>query len=320
MHHVVCRTLVLILTLALLLTQRLNAEDLNYFDSIGFANPTEILKLDPGIYQSLPAVYRVHVSGKAKFQFPSRVEFDHEQLNQDYDDFRSAVDFPAGTPRSIVQWVQIAAIPDRYLRPSSELTILEFGDGPLGSGTCYAIDRNGILVTNRHVVESVTDKILEDNEVLCHKPPSLSPLLANLIDKLGQWNEKNENDEFVRASLFGWFGAQCKRTTKVTKVEIEVAYSKKNWYGQTSQQLAATLATELFEQDTRKATLVPAQILAMGEPGDENDIAILKIDGNVRDALICLDFAQPQEFQSKARVYSLGFPGYRYDFVDQNSR
>ncbi len=289
-------------------------------NDIGLAKPEDVLKPEFGVYQSLPAVYRVHVTGSCKLQFPSQIDLDFDRLNQEYDAFCSAIEIPVGTPRSVVQWIQVATSPERYLRPSPEWITLQIPEGPICTGSCFAIDRNGILLTNRHVVQQPADSPLNAASLLYREPTALKAMFAELAKRIGPWTGEDEYHDSVLMSLLDWFGTHCKSTDIVTKIEIEVAYTKKATVGQSSEQLAAQMSAEMLGFDVRQATLVPARLVAVGKEGFENDIAVLQIDGEVRDSLICLSLANPDRVRNEASVYSLGFPGSRYASIENHSR
>lgn len=64
----------------------------------------------------------------------------------------------------------------------------------------------------------------------------------------------------------------------------------------------------------RTGVRLPVTVVARGAAGFENDVAILKLQpGTVGDAVICLPLADPQNIVVGQKVWSLGFPGFKYD-------
>ncbi len=139
---------------------RLHAQDKDFYDQVSFAPPEELLKLDPGVYQSLPGVYQLHLSGIFRIECPVSIEVDLPKLNSDTADFRKQYKIPDKIEDSYVRWVQLAKQPELYLKSASEREVYQSEKRNLGSGSCYAIDRRGILLTNRHVVSNDSAKAL----------------------------------------------------------------------------------------------------------------------------------------------------------------
>ncbi len=300
---------------------RLHAQDKDFYDQVSFAPPEELLKLDPGVYQSLPGVYQLHLSGIFRIECPVSIEVDLPKLNSDTADFRKQYKIPDKIEDSYVRWVQLAKQPELYLKSASEREVYQSEKRNLGSGSCYAIDRRGILLTNRHVVSNDSAKALEADQVIACEPPPIVDLLKRLTKAIGPWNGTGEDNAFVEQGLLGWLGAQCKRTEQITDLNIAVAYSKSKSTTQTPyQQSSAARVMDLMGLDMPQPKFVPIQVLAVGSEEYANDIAVVKVKGFIDDALICLDLAEPAQVKTHARVYSMGFPGYRYDFTNMTAR
>jgi len=297
-----------------------HAQELNYYDNLSFAHPDEILKLDAGVYQSLPGVYQVHTSGTYKVQCPASIEVDFEKLKAKTAEFRREHQIPHSVSDVYVQWQQVAVDPYQYLKPSAKVAIFESTESDLGFGSCYAIDRSGILLTNRHVVENEKESSMKGDSIMPFRLRPFADLFTSLTNKLGPWEGKGPESDFVLSAFVKWFAEHAQCSSQITSVKIAVAYSKKNWLEQSTTQVSDSIASEAFGFDTRQPVLIPAKVVAKGGEGYANDVAILKIDGVAGDSLICLNLARPEDVREQLGVYTLGFPGYQYNFTDLKPR
>ncbi len=240
------------------------------------------------------------------------------KLNSDTADFRKQYKIPDKIEDSYVRWVQLAKQPELYLKSASEREVYQSEKRNLGSGSCYAIDRRGILLTNRHVVSNDSAKALEADQVIACEPPPIVDLLKRLTKAIGPWNGTGEDNAFVEQGLLGWLGAQCKRTEQITDLNIAVAYSKSKSTTQTPyQQSSAARVMDLMGLDMPQPKFVPIQVLAVGSEEYANDIAVVKVKGFIDDALIFWTW-QSQHKLKRTRVSIPWIPGisirlYQYD-------
>lgn len=297
------------------------AQDWNFYDNLATAPPDFLLKVAPGAYEALPAVYRVYVFGSGTRVVPKSVEVKLDLLEQDAKSIRESGTVPAEVPQSAVKWVLAAKQPERYLVSSQDVLTLERKDQLMGFGSCYAIDRRGLLLTNRHVIED-SDKPLEAESLLNQAPPALVQMLETLVKAIGPWEGSREGGEVLQQSLLSWFAGHTKSTKKVTRVMVAVSYTELPPVEKGADAIAAETAVKLFglPVDARRPVLLPVTVIARGGTAMVEDIALLRIDGKVTDALICLKFSVAGDIRPGAPAISLGFPGYRYDFGKMRTR
>src|SRR5262249_26074715 len=144
---------------------------------------------------------------------------------QDCDRMKADRIAPAGLPDSEIQWQLVGADPARYLSASAAQEKIVRPFGRLGSGSCFAISREGILLTNRHVIEDTKDKQVDCEEVACLAPDCLGQLVRSLLTKLGELPKSEKDRSKIQTNLFEWTGKKCRRSTRVKGALVALAYA-----------------------------------------------------------------------------------------------
>lgn len=287
------------------------------FSDIAAKNPGVVYREYPGAYRALPGVYRVHVSGKSSLKSPRSVTVDVAQLKKDVQTARKSGELPADMSDSAIGWLSLAINPAAYLRASDEFSTTT-KDGALGYGTAFAIDRDGILVTNRHVIAEKADEPLGMQGTLELAPESFKTLINDLIAALGPWQGSDRDGTQILNVLADWYGSHARLSIVDSKIEVAVAFVQASVTEQSAQRSAIDMAIKAFGDDARKPVLVPAKVIAKSGSGMSNDLALLKIEVVIRDALICVPLTSKIPNRGD-RAFSLGYPVYRYDMSRQRS-
>lgn len=274
-------------------------------------------ELDLRVMRALPAVFKVHVHGDVRITIPEQVSVDRDELDEAYNAAVGAQEIPRDLSPADGKWLTLARDPGRFLKPSETLAEQEFTAVEYGSGSAFAVSREGILLTNRHVVE------LEDNDPLCIEavenlaPPSCEQMLEDVLKHIGGLPENESIRPFIAGSLFEWYGQQCKKRAKFGRAEVSIALAEQGVQilkPELAFRLALSMTMQKFSLDTRQGIRLPVTVIARGEPGWETDVAILKLEpGASHDAVICLPLANTEKIVANRKIYSLGFPGFKYD-------
>ncbi|MBX9656674.1 serine protease [bacterium] len=263
-------------------------------------------RIDPlQAMRALPGVFQIHVVGNLEIHPPRSIKLRLEGLDEEYRQALAAGEFPREIPVGVFKWIAVAADPKKYLVSEDGGEVIRFEDRSFGSGSGFAISREGIVLTNRHVVEDQENRPLSPENLNDINPACLTDLRNTLQQSLGPWMGDRELGAWVESKIMNWLGEHCRMTARTKQVVVAVAYTDPD----------ASVASSLFglAVDRRKPILVAAKVIAKGASGFPTDVAILKIDANVFDALICLPLAKPGQAKESNRIYSLGFPGYMYN-------
>jgi S1-C subfamily serine protease len=302
--------------LALLLIGRANGQQDPWTPDKGLQDGAAILAQHPDAYRALPGVFIVNSVASGTLNCPTNIECDQQSLDELYDRAVTSGDVPVGWTETMFKWALLASQPDKFLHVSAEMQTIELRDAVLGHGTAYAISREGILLTNRHVVEH--DVIMPFGFDV--EPVGFRQMLLNGVEKLGAFDGDSMAASLVGEELENWYARKCDRSRVTTRLVISAAYQEKAIGTQADAgAIAVQLALKSFDHDTRKPILIPVEVVATGkmDPKNElvNDIAVLRVQGNVTDSLVCLPLAHDSEVTAGAPIYSLGFPGYKYDLA-----
>lgn len=274
--------------------------------------PATALKGDPdlSLMRSLPGVYMVRFFGVGEVSVPKAVEIHLEGLDREFEAAVAAGKIPADTDRVEFKWHRLREEPQAYLKPSAEM--LTAKQDVEAWGTAFAISREGILLTNRHVVENKPEP-LDARTVDGYAPEPFARMADSLISGLGRLPSDPQTRFVTIVSLLDWFGQRSVQTGTYTRGEILLSFSKQKDDLTDAARLAMRTALSMFGQDTREATAAPVTIVAKGGDRFHEDVAILRLDAEAADALVCLPLAGDDLARQGMAVCSLGFPDWRYD-------
>jgi len=267
------------------------------------ASAAEKLPADLLVVRAQPAVFMILSFGDFNVSYPKYISLvrsssaSPSQAKAILDESRTLLEaefvrdqrdgvIPKGKSRSEYYWEKIAANPQTYLLASKELAHQTYRDFRYASGTSFAISREGILLTNAHVV---TDPPLPMSTFA----QPFRDLVANLAQELGGKPSDAVSREFTKENgLFMWMAEHSQGSGQFKRAEVVLKFgaieSFEQWRRKHPEKTLLTALGEYF--DTRRPLSVPATVLIAGETIPGKDVAVLKIeDTNVLDRLICLD-------------------------------
>jgi len=194
-------------------------------------------------------------------------------------------------------WQAVVADPGRFLEPSDKRTGEQLKGREWASGTCFAVNEDGVLVTNAHVVSAPTEaEVLNNAEIASNL---FGNAFGGLVQRVGQILGGDLPDNIgqeSRINLFKWFLRQAHCSAKLNKAEV-------------------VIKAETGGNNQARLTTFPAKVLAIGGPisskGENEDIAILQIDDpSVRGKLICLQLGRDGDvLPGSYPIHTFGFPG-----------
>ncbi len=301
-------------------------ESLKIKRSTKLAVPTYAPTLESDVPASLkllraqPAVYKIIEYGDLEIRIPDKVTIDDDALMRAY-----AADggVPNGQDRlkdpalTAYLWSKLAQEPAKYLSFEGERSAQKYEDERMASGTGFLISRDGIVLTNAHVIG--------DNE---DQPLTKDPLvLANLIGaacddfmkeaiKLFGGEPTPDMAPQVATGILQWFAENGRLTGKFRRAELVLQFKKK------SVSAEEALKADLHELLSRPPVPIvcPLEVLAKGEELPGKDVAILRAvptddegDFDPIDKAICLPLGDSDDVLAGTRVEALGFPGIAFN-------
>lgn len=315
MNRTAAKTCLLAIS-AMLIVSRSEAQQDPLTPDHGLQDGKAILEQHPKAYRALPSVFIVNSIANGTLYCPTHVNCDEQALAELYDNAVTADAVPAGCSEAMFKWAHVAIEPDKFLHVSDQMQTIELHDAVLGHGTAYAVSREGLLLTNRHVI---------DNDVIMPfgfdvEPVGFIQMITDCTAVLGTFDGESMAESLVLDELQKWYASKCDRRKVTARLAIAAAYQEERIGNKTdASDIAVQLALKAFGDDVRKPILIPVEVVATGakDANNElvNDIAVLRIKGDAKDSLICLPLADDKEVAAGAPIYSLGFPGYKYDLT-----
>lgn len=299
------------------------------------ALPEEMLVL-----RSQASVYKVFAKGDVQVTYPKEVSTKKSEdqteppwrprhyfslVHREFErDWRDGV-IESSKNETEYCWEKVTDNPVKYLQASAERDADLF-TGTYSSGSAFAVSREGILLTNAHVVsEPPSDELLSPDDInsvllLLGKP--ISKMLDVLVRECGgelpvQWPDYRRRQ--ATANLARWFAAQS--TAKATFRQAQVVLKSDSWgSGEFVQELLKMKPEELLGIP-KQPTMVPASVLEpKGQTIPGKDVAILKLNRGdpvlaetLKDQLICLPLGDSDQVEPGTHIWAMGFPGIAFD-------
>ncbi|MFI5401646.1 MAG: serine protease [Planctomycetota bacterium] len=286
------------------------------------AEPKVPLELQ--VVAAQPAVFMITAYGDYELTYPEGVIVDVEKLGNDVAAARAAGAVPEGRSDAEHAWVLLAAAPDAYLATRGGTLSKSMVDRPYKSGTAFAVSREGILLTNAHVLTDPDPaQIPNTSAVLEMFQQSVQPVLLGLAEKLGGPPAEAQAVDLATA-VIDWWGRHCRATGKFRQARMVLKFDRPD------RKFALGSASRFFSPPTE--ITAPLEVLAMGERAPGKDVAVLRarlqshdrerlkaagasddeiddlVEAGSRDKLICLPLGDSSDVLPGARVQALGFP------------
>jgi len=262
------------------------------------------------LMRSLPAVYMVRFFGVGEVSIPSAVEIHVEALDREFEQAVAAGEIPANADRAEFKWQCLRREPNAYLTPSEKM--LTYKQDVNCWGTAFAVSREGVLLTNRHVVDDDKPQPLDYLTVNAYAPEPYTRMAQSLVSQVGKLPAEPSTEYITLVCLLDWFGKQSRQSGTYTRGEILLSFSKQNDLTDATR-VADRIARGMLGLDLREPVAVPVTIVAKGGDRYAEDVAILRLNALAADALVCLPLASDDLAQKGTAICSLGFPDWRYE-------
>jgi S1-C subfamily serine protease len=280
------------------------------------------------ILAAQPAVFLIGVYGDYELTYPAKVIIDEEKLRKDVADSRAGGGVPAGRSDAEHAWVLLAQAPDAYLTRSEETLAQSMIDKPYATGTGFAVSREGIVLTNAHLLMDPDPATVPSAAAVTEMfEASFEPVLQGLAERLGAAPADVGANDVARGAM-NWWARHCRASGKFRQLRLMLKFDRPD------RKFVLGGTPGFFSPPVVLA--VPLEILVAGEPAPGKDVAVLRadlqpglrerlkavgarddeIDGLVeagsRDKLICLPLGDSSDVLPGARVQALGFPSDAY--------
>jgi S1-C subfamily serine protease len=205
-------------------------------------------------------------------------------------------------------WEKIANSPEKYLRTSGARETGGPKMVPYKTGSCFAVNREGIILTNAHVITAPTKEILSDPDSALWLLES--PITQTLSDLELEFGEKPAESVLARlvGGLLDLFRAQSELTGDSRFVEARIALNVRSKESPLAALLRKIqgLPEEKSPLEKLRDETTPAEVVRQGQPFPGKDVAILKVP--ITNRLICLPLGDSKEVYAGRTVQALGFP------------
>ena len=262
-----------------------------------------------------PSVFFVRATADIELTYPETVSVNLDALKNDLANLQDA----GVVNRSVADryFDLLVKNPNKYLQASKEETTERRLNVDAWSGSAFAISREGILLTNAHVVCTGPDRpITEDNVGVLNEAIGKNTLAMTKV--LGQPTLTDERRFQTLNVLYSYYAARSRVATKFRAARIVLDYKV-----DLQKSFAALKAQGIDEalRVTREEITVPAEVLDVGEWLPGKDVAVLraKFGPNEQlDRFVCLSLGNVNDVLPQASVHSLGFPGVAFSKEDMD--
>lgn len=283
------------------------------------------------ILRGQPSVFMVVTTSDVILDSPKQVNCDLAALNADL----PAVKFAGRGPVTDADryWALLGQNPGKYLVPSKELVRQSFENARTGAaGTAFAVSREGIFLTNAHVVGDRPAAGLGDGDWVLIRDRAAADCEV-FAKTLGDTTRPADEVAAISRSLLRWYAGQSIAGAKVRSVSIVLEYKVDQAKVQAAFRkggVAAALSRPLQAEEV----VVPATVLAVGESMPGKDVAVLKatfdpaeqaklirlnqqrklagLDQMLadiqNDRVLCLPLGNSDDVLPQAKVQALGLP------------
>ena len=210
-------------------------------------------------------------------------------------------------------WARLAEDAEHLLTVSEQTNVRQQTGVVMSSGTGFFVSREGIVVTNAHMVRDlVLGPVSDDPQVMRNVlGAEAQGWIEQLRKKIGG-DASAEDAPKVAVSLLLWLRNHTQLQGKFTGAKLVMQIVKKPVQ---LGELVHKSVAELLGRPAEPVT-VPLTLLAKGEPIPGQDIAILKAgvgDWDPVDRTICLGLGDSDDVLPQARVQAMGFPSVAFD-------
>jgi S1-C subfamily serine protease len=273
------------------------------------------------ILRSQPAVFKVIAVADVEVTHPKSVTPQLDTLQSAYEsaESRSQGQVSSGPSKNHFYWSQVGDDPDRFLKASQE----KVTDPPdvkyVSTGSAFAVSRQGILLTNAHVVANTGRSELfsdmDNAKIMLEKPltDTVYQLIAAFGGDCGDCGDDQQRR--ILKSLTRWLAKHSGARATVRDIKVVLNYATP--YEEVATLPRAGAGIERMLRLRPRPITVNTRVLAIGEPYPGKDVAVLQMlaDANFdpRDRIICLPLGDSGQVTPGDSIESMGFPAVAFN-------
>jgi S1-C subfamily serine protease len=264
------------------------------------------------VVRAQPAVYRVLNFGDIELRIPSSVILDLNAIRESW----HAADKPENATDAdlnVYIWNELIDQLGTYALVTDEQVLNRQEDQLMSSGTGFLVSREGIILTNAHVIEDMDDQPLPADPLV-----RLRMLGSHASDWIEQFTQlvgappSEEQKPAAFVAVMNWLGEEARITGTFRRAELAMSLSRPSWLAPEN----IDLTLDELLQKPMEVVSVPMEVVAVGEPMPGKDVAVLRcLEGEfpVSDKAICLPLGDSDDLLPGERLQAMGFPGVAYN-------
>jgi S1-C subfamily serine protease len=282
------------------------------------------------VVRAQPAVFQIEAVGDITVTHPARIGIRYPLLQAEYAANRTAGTL-AGLTEAQFYWARVVDDAGRYLEPSNDIKTDTFSLVPYATGSAFAVSREGILLTNAHVIDDVDEVLTDGSTALLLLRDGLDDLVKQLADRFG-WRPPDAARKIIEIKLVQWLAGTSHGHARFREARIVLGWRDAPW-GPDGSVSFYDFHMRSFPQDHR--VTASTRVIAKGAPAvptggaqPGKDVAVLQMKEFVRmgysgreepfdpkDRLICLPLGKADKdlVLPGTPIFSMGFPGVAFD-------
>jgi serine protease Do len=259
-----------------------------------------------------PAVYRVVSTNTLVVSMPRSVNVNLEMLQATYEGLVARNQVPAGMTKGQCYCRILQLEPASFLQVSEDRTTGTFS--MTGSGSAFAVSREGILLTNAHVIAPT-----ELND-LANNPTCVAQAMSDPLAAIAKHVNEQLGDELQAKSNAAIFSALIQRqlVTVQSREQSIRLFTKVPTFPQMEMRLGRIVP------DKEAAEGIPAKVLASGRSYPGRDVAVLRTTrtpANLgvndpylldKDRMVCLRLGDSADVLPGTKIQAFGYPAGAY--------
>jgi S1-C subfamily serine protease len=260
-----------------------------------------------------PAVYRIVTYGDIELTVPQKVEVDVNALEAEWRRTAPPYRMPTVTKQHFY-WQRIIEEPDKYIIISAQTEVRQRENVEISGGTGFLISRDGIVVTNAHVVSDVGPEPCGDDPRILVSifGQQVTAWVKTYTDLFGAGPDQEQEAPLAQTLLL-WLRNHSSITGKFREAKLAMNVARKQ---ADIGKMRLTMNLQQMLNQPAVVIVAPMKVLKKGEVIPGKDVAILQAengDWNPVERAICLPLGDSDEVLPTTKVQAFGFPSKAFN-------